>query len=108
MQMVSKHKMRAIRTRVVVTKMVETIAAAGTDWEVKEAIATVRVAPSYRLISCASAAKFQGTISVTVQKMAIPCTIRVNERESQRHTSGKVSSPQSNFRENEVSSIAAL
>ena len=108
MQMVSKHKMRAIRTRVVVTKMVETIAAAGTDWEVKEAIATVRVAPSYRLISCASDAKFQGTISATVLKMAIPCTTRVSERVFQRRISGKVLLLQSNFREKGALSIAAL
>ena len=108
MQMVSKHKMRAIRTRVVVTKMVETIAAAGTDWEVKEAIATARVAPSYRLISCASAAKYQGTISVTVLKMATPCTIQVSERVSQRHIFGRVSSPQSNSTVKEALSIAAL
>ena len=105
--MVCRHKMEATRITVVVTKMVVTIAAAGTEWEVKEAIATIKVAPSYQLISCASAAKFQGTTSVTVLKMAIPCTIQVSERESQRRISGRVSLLQSNFRENEASFIAA-
>ena len=108
MPTVNNHKMRASRTTVVVTKMEETIVVVDTEWEVKEAIATARVAPSYRLISCASAAKFQGTISVTVLKMAIPCTIRVSERVSQRHISGRVSSPQSNSTVKEALFIAAL
>ena len=104
--------MLATRTTVVVTKMDVTPAAvpvaAGMEWEVREAIATARVAPSYRLISCVSAVKLRGTTSVTVQKMAIPCTILVSEREFLRRIFGRVSSPQSNSRENEVSSIAAL
>lgn len=103
-----KHKMRVTKTTVLVTKMEEIIAVAGTEWEVKEAIATARVAPSYRLISFASAAKYQGTIFVTVQKMAIPCTIQVSERVSQRRISGRVLSPQSNSKEKEALSIAAL